>query len=423
MAPSWLGAALALLLAIGSGLLLVELMMAPPRSELQRMAAYLTLTGSATLALGWLGLRGADRWLGLSLRGKAFAGAALGSGIALLNVLVMAQLMFVSTSHDLKLLVALLSFSGIVTLFFGLWVADSVARSVEGLAAGVRALAAGDYRARVHVPARDELARLAESVNELADRLRGVEEQRAALDLERRELTAAVSHDLRTPLASIRAMVEALDDEVVSDRDEVRRYYGAIRRQIEHLSRMIDDLFELAQIDAGALRLERRLVPLIDIAAEAVDAMQAQAKERGVSLRWTERDAAVVCSVDGRRLERAITNLVQNALEHTPRGGAVDIVVARRDGWAELLVSDSGEGIESTELPRVWERFYRAEKSRRQDANGSSGRGLGLAIVRGIVEAHGGDVSAESSPGRGATFTIRLRADGAGADRPDAGRS
>ena len=128
--PPWLGAALALTLAIGAGLLLAQLLMAPPAGDLQQLAAYLALSGAATLGLGWLALRAADRRLGLSLRTKAFLGTAIGMGLALLNVFVVAQLMFISTAHDLKLLVALLVFSGLVTLLFSLWAADSIARSV-----------------------------------------------------------------------------------------------------------------------------------------------------------------------------------------------------------------------------------------------------------------------------------------------------
>ena len=408
--PPWLGAALALTLAIGTGLLLAQLLMAPPAGDLRQLAAYLVLSGAATLGLGWLALRIADHRLGLSLKAKAVLGIAIGIGVALANVFVVAQLMFISTAHDLKLLVALLAFSGLITLFFSLWVADSIARSVEGMKEAVRALVAGDYRARVEVSTGDEVARLGESLNRLAARLQAVDDERKALDRERRELTAAISHDLRTPLASIRAMVEALDDDVVSSGAEVHRYYGAMRRQIEHLSRMIEDLFELAQIDSGALRLERRLLALQDVAAEVVDAMQAQAGQRGVYLSCELLGSVADLELDGGRIERAISNLVQNALEHTPTGGAVRVTVANCDGWAELRVVDAGEGIDATDLPHIWDRFYRAEKSRRRRTNGGDGRGLGLAIVRGLVEAHGGSVSAESIIGGGTTITMRLPA-------------
>jgi len=407
-AQAWLGAALALTLAIGTGLLLVQVMMSPPASDLRHLATYLTLSGVATLAGGWIALRLADRAAGLSIQSKAFLSAAIGSGVALLNVFIVAQLMFVSTSHDLKLLVALIIFSAVVTVFFSLWVAGTVAGRIELVAGTVRALASGRYATRVDVDGGDQVAQLASDVNLLAQRLQEAEEQRRALDRERNELTAAISHDLRTPLASVRAMVEALDDRVVEDDQEVGRYYTAIRREIERLNRMIDDLFELAQLDAGALKLERQPVALQEIAAEVVDAMQAQAQRKGVTLAFEVAGEPPVLSLDGARIERVAANLVRNALEHTPRGGRIEVSVFAEDGQVALRVSDTGEGIEAEDLARIWDRFYRAEKSRRRGDGAADGAGLGLAIVRGFVEAHHGTVEASSAPGRGATFTVRL---------------
>ena len=407
VAVPWLGAALAVTLATGAGLLLAQLLMSPPAGDQRTLAAYLTLAGTATMAGGWLALRAADRLVGLSIQAKAFLAAVIGSGVALLNVFIVAQLMFISTSHDLKLLVALLLFSAIVTVFFSLWVASTVASRLELVAGRIRSLAAGEYRPLLAVEGGDEVAILAADVNALAQRLEQAAAQRAALDHERRELTAAISHDLRTPLASLRAMVEALADGVVQDSEEISRYYGTMRREIERLSRMIEDLFELARVDAGALRLELRKVALQEVAAEVVDAMQAQARAGDVDLKLAVAGAPPQLRLDGTRIERAVANLVRNALEHTPAGGCVDVTVFADDGWVGLRVQDSGEGMAASELEHVWERFYRGEKSRRR-SDGGDGAGLGLAIVRGIVEAHGGRVTAASAPGRGATFEIRL---------------
>ena len=408
----WLGAALALTLAIGVGLLLAQLLMSPPARDMRTMATYLTLTGAATMGGGWLALRIAERAVGLSIQTKAFLSTAIGSGVALLNVVIVAQLMFVSTSHDLKLLVALIIFSAVVTVFFSLWVASTIAGRIELVAAGIRSLAAGDYLARVAVEGGDEVAQLAAAVNLLARRLQEAEEQRRALDRERHELTAAISHDLRTPLASVRAMVEALDDRVVDDPDEVARYYAAIGREIERLNRMIDDLFELAQMDAGALGLDRQPVALQEVAAEVVDAMQAQAQRAGVTLSLQIDGNPPDVALDGARIERVVANLVRNALEHTPAGGRVDVNVFAEDGWVSLRVADTGEGIDAADLPRVWDRFYRTEKSRQRGPAAADGAGLGLAIVRGFVEVHGGSADVRSMPGKGATFTVRLPRDG-----------
>ena len=404
----WLGAVLALALAIGAGVLLAELLMSPPAGDLRSLAAYLTLSGAGTMGMGWLALRAADSVVGLKIQTKAFLSATIGTGVALLNVFIVAQLMFVSTAHDLKLLVALLVFSAVVTIFFSLWVASTVAGRITQVAGAIRALAGGQYRDRIDVGGGDEVAQLADDVNILARRLQAGEEQRLALEQERRELTAAFSHDLRTPLASVRAMVEALDDEVVVEPAEVRRYYATIRREIERLNRMIGDLFELAQIDAGALRLERQPVTLQEVAAEVVDAMQAQARLRGVSLRLEMNGEPPELSLDGSRIERAVANLVRNAVEHTPQQGHVEVSVRAEDGWVRLSVVDDGDGIEAHDLPHIWKRFYRAEKSRNREPGNADGAGLGLAIVRGIVEAHGGAVDVRSTSGHGATFTLSL---------------
>jgi len=408
-----LGIAAALAVASVAGLALAQVLMRPPAGDLRALAGCFALSGTATVAAGWLAFRATDRATGLSIRTKVFLGASIGSAVALLNVLVVSGLMFLSTSHDLPLLVVLLLFSAIVSSAFSLRVAASLTRQIDAVAEGVGALASGRYDMRVVPTGGDEAGRLAARVNELAGRLAAIEEQRAALERERRDLTAAISHDLRTPLASVRAMVEALDDRVVEERQEVRRYYGTIRREIERLSRMIDDLFELAQLDAGATRLARQPVALDEVAAEVVDAMQAQAHRHGVALTFGAGAPPPALSLDGTRIERAVANLVRNALEHTPAGGRVEVTVAAEDGRALVRVKDSGEGIDPADLPRVWERFYRAERSRRRGPDSDDGAGLGLAIVRGVVEAHGGAVAVESAPGRGASFTIALPFGGA----------
>ena len=406
-AQTWMGGALALALGIGAGLLLAQLLMSPPARDLRTMAGYLTLSGAATMAGGWLALNAADRALGVPLRVKAFLGGIIGNAVALLNIAIIAQLMFVSTAHDLKLLIAVITFSAVVTLFFSMWVATTVAARVDAVASAIRSLAGGNYESRADVRGGDEVAQLAADVNALAARLSEAQEQRQALDRERHELTAAISHDLRTPLASVRAMVEALADRVVVDPEETQRYFAIMRREVERLDRMIDDLFELAQTDAGALTLDRRPLALQEVAAEVVDAMQARSQQREVSLSLQIEGEPPQLSLDGARMERVVSNLVRNAVEYTPEGGRVTVGVFAENGCVSLRVSNTGPGIDEADLPRVWDRFYRAEKSR-QRQNGGDGGGLGLAIVKGFVEAHGGSVGAASAPGEGTTFTIRL---------------
>jgi signal transduction histidine kinase len=254
----------------------------------------------------------------------------------------------------------------------------------------------------------DEVAVLARDVNGLARRLAEAQAQRDTLDGERRELTAAISHDLRTPLSTIRAMVDALDDGVVSDPAGMKRYFATIRRDVERLNRMIDDLFELAQIDAGALRLQRDHVALHEIVGDVVSAMRPRAEKAGLTLDLEIAGETSAALLDGDRLERAIANLLRNAVEHTPSGGRISVSVAGTDGHVSLQVADTGEGIAPAELQHIWTRFYRAERSRARGDADSDGAGLGLAITRGIVEAHGGTVTVASELDSGTTFTLTI---------------
>jgi len=395
-------------LAIGSALLVAHLTMAPPRHEMLRLAAYLAASGTAAGLFGWLVLN--SGWSSaLGLRGKAFLGSLIGGVMGLLNVLLIARLMFISTEHDLFVVAAAIGFGVVLMMAFSIAVASSVAQRVTLISEAVRALADGRATPDLRLLSEaDEVSRLAEDVERLSNKLDASERERARLDTQRVELTASISHDLRTPLASVRAMAEALADGVVEEENERARYYALIQREIERLDRMIGDLFDLSQIDAGALRLEKRPLPLQEIVAEVVEGMRPQAERNGIKLRFeAESDSLPNVQLDGSRFERAISNLVRNAIQHTPAGGEIRAVLRQDDGWLALSVSDNGEGFDASQAEQVWNRFYRGDKSRGRSGSGD-GAGLGLSIVRGFVEAHGGEVGCESAPGKGATFTVRL---------------
>jgi two-component system sensor histidine kinase BaeS len=172
---------------------------------------------------------------------------------------------------------------------------------------------------------------------------------------------------------------------------------------------MIGDLFDLAQLDSGALRLEKRLLPAQEIVAEVIEGMLPQAKRAGIELRFAapEGDLPDV-PLDGSRFERAVSNLVRNAIQHTPSGGEIRASLLRDGRWMTLNVVDNGEGFDAAQAEHVWDRFYRGDKARGRKGSVGDGAGLGLSIVRGFVEAHGGEVACQSSPGHGATFTLRL---------------
>ncbi|MDZ7729591.1 MAG: HAMP domain-containing sensor histidine kinase [Dehalococcoidia bacterium] len=406
------GRLLAALVASASvGLVVAVLLLAPPRGEAIDLAIYFVVSGAATLA----GARGLlwlfDRVYRPSLPVRTQVVAALAPAIALANIAIVAQLMFVSTGHDLRLLVALIAFGGIAGVLFGASATTDMTRRLDGIVGRVRRLATGDYApATATERGGDEIDRLGRDIEELARRLRESERQRELLDRERRELTSAISHDLRTPLTSIRAMVEALDDGMVQEPADVRRYYGAIWRETDRLSSMVDDLLELARLDAGVLALSRERVALEDIVRDVVESLRVQGERQGVGLSLESGGGLPALELDRGRIERALTNLVKNAVEHTPGGGTVRVSITRDGECVAVQVVDSGAGIPEEDLPHIWTRFYRGDTSRARSRNGTQpgGTGLGLAITRGFVEAHGGSVSAESAPGHGARFTVKL---------------
>lgn len=401
--PAWRGALIALLLAIGAGVLVAEVLISPTNDELLELAGYLAASAAATVWIGSLVLRLADRAPGLSISRKVALASTAATGIALLNVFIVAQLMFISTGHDLPLLVALLVFSGATSVAFALLVTAAVGGRLERIAGAVRTLAGGDYSVRLAADGSDEVGRLAADVNQLAARLAQAQAEQATLERERRELTAAISHDLRTPLASIRAVVEALDDGLVDDPAEVRRYFATARREVARLDALIADLFDLARLDAGALPLERRPIDPVEIVTEVVEAFQPQAHQRGVDVAAQVDGPAFPLPLDGALVERALSNLVRNALHHTERGGAVQLRLATDGPDAVIEVADTGHGIDPDLLPHVWDRFARGDASR-----SPGGAGLGLAIVRSIVEAHGGHAEIASRPGEGTTVRLYL---------------
>jgi signal transduction histidine kinase len=228
-------------------------------------------------------------------------------------------------------------------------------------------------------------------------------EERASREVEaaRRQLVAAASHDLRTPLASLRLLVEAIDDEVATG--ETRdRYLAEIRTHVGVLSDLIDDLFELSRIEAGDISWTMRQVELGELIDDTVAAMRAPAAEQGVRISAELPAGGLVAQADAEKVQRVLFNLIQNAIRHTPADGSVTVRARPHGKGVEVEVDDSGEGIAAADGERVFEAFYRGDASRGED-----GAGLGLAISKAIVEAHGGRIWLEhGTPGTRVRFTL-----------------
>lgn len=267
-------------------------------------------------------------------------------------------------------------------------------RPLHALTGAAQRMRDGDGSARVRVTGRDEIARLAEVFNDMAER-------RERLEQLRRAMVSDIAHEMRTPVSNIRGWLEAVEDGLAAPD---HRLHSSLLEEATLLQHVIADLQDLAEADAGALRLHREQVYLTDLLAQVAEAHRVQADRVGVTVAVrTEADPQV--DADPVRLRQVVGNLVANAVRHTPSGGHVTISARATDTEVVVSVTDTGSGINADDLPRVFDRFWRAEKSRSRQTGGS---GLGLAIVRQLIEAHGGTVTATSTPSQGSIFTLRL---------------
>ncbi len=376
-----------------------------PARDLSVLAEILLASEVISLSLGWAAYWLSQRLSIASVRLKIVLTFALGLGVTVLSILLVSIPMFLSP-HDSGLLVILLVFAALVALGFGNAMARSITGSLKQLAHSAERVAAGDRRTRAHVRSGDEVEQVAAAFNRMVEQLDEMEQRKKEWEQARRSLIASVSHDLRTPLTSLRAMIEAVNDGVVTDEETVHRYLSLAQVEIGNLSRLVDDLFELTQLDAGALTGPKEPGSLSDLISDTLESMQAQAHAKDIRLTGSVESGVDPVAMDARRMQRVLNNLLQNAIRHTPAGGAISITAGVDGGdWVRVQVADTGEGIAPTDLEHIFEPFYRGEKSRARDG---SGAGLGLTIARGIVEAHGGQIEVTSAPGNGSRFCFRI---------------
>lgn len=396
------GICLTIALALGAFFLLMR----PPVSDLGLLALFLGITALISMGLGYGAYRLGLMNLSPRISWVVLGGYALASLLTFLNVWVTARLMFAS-EHDLLMATVLLLFAGGIAMSVGYFLSTSLTDRIAALSRTAEELATGHLSTRAVVTGNDEIASLARTFNEMAAQLEVTAEKQRELDRLRRNLIAWAGHDLRTPLASIRAIVEALADGIVEDPDTVHRYLNTARREIRSLSFLIDDLFELAQIEAGGLHLDLSPSSISDLISDTLESFSELAARQDVSLEASAEPGVDPVLMDVRQVGRVLNNLLGNALRYTPAGGEVRVRAARSGKTIQVEVSDTGEGISAEDLPHIFERFYRAEKSR---SRATGGVGLGLAIAKGIVEAHGGQIGAESAIGKGTRFFLTLPA-------------
>ncbi len=386
---------------------LIQVVMSPPLSDLIYLAALLGITSLISAALGFISQR-LGWWRRMPhISQTLILGYVLAGALALFNVWLTARLMFID-QHDLTLGTLLLVFAGGVSIAFGYFISNSITQDLKDLVEGAEKIREGDFAARVTISGEDEVSQLAQAFNQMAVQLEKAAEAERALDEARRNLVAWASHDLRTPLTSLMVMLDALTDGIVTDPETVSRYLKQSQNEVIRMSAMIDDLFELAQLDAGYQDLGFEWIAISDLISDTLESFAARAKAQGVTL-----EGSVTPDVDPiwaapDKLSRILDNLVGNALRFTPKGGCIFLEVRLNGNQVLVEVRDTGTGIDEKDLPRIFDRFYRGEKSRTRSGENGGGVGLGLAIVKGLVTAHGGEIWVESESTTGTKFSFTL---------------
>jgi signal transduction histidine kinase len=282
-----------------------------------------------------------------------------------------------------------------IALVVARWLARGMTQPLRDMAAAAHRMETGDYSTRVHTRSRDEVGQLATAFNRMSAELENLEQSR-------RDLVANVSHELKTPIAAIRAHLENLLDGVEQPEPRTIR---VMLSQTERLGRLIEQLLELSRLESGELPLQREEIPLAPLVTQVLSEIEMARSDRGVAVESDLPNDLPSINADRERVHQVLFNLVDNAVRFTPAGGAVTVSAHRHNGSVEVKVADTGVGIPPEHLPRLFERFYRADPAR---SRGDGGTGIGLAIARSVVEAHGGHIRAESELGRGSVFTFDL---------------
>jgi signal transduction histidine kinase len=341
-------------------------------------------------------------WAG-SLSRQMALGIAIVVAPVLVALIVVGELMVVS-DHAAVLVAAIVLAAGLLAVLAARLVAAGILHDVAAIRDGLGAVGRGERTIRIETAVGDELGELARDANAMIARLAAEEAARDQADRARRDLVAAVSHDLRTPITSLRLLAEAVEDEIV-DGEQRRAYLRRMRTHIDALSGLIDDLFEVSRLDAGDISWSLERVPLAELVDETVDAMRVQAEAKGVAVSAAVPASLLPARANPERVQRVLFNLIQNAIRHTPADGSVVVRAEPADGGIiEVEVSDTGCGIAPEQREHVFTAFYRGGPDTSRTGGGA---GLGLAVSRAIVEAHGGRIwLAEAPTGTRVRFTL-----------------
>jgi signal transduction histidine kinase len=320
------------------------------------------------------------------------------------------------SSEDVFVLAALLVFAGALAIYSSWLLTRGIRDDIETVRDALRTVGEGDgVPLSIETGGQDEVAELARAAEEMSRRLAEHEASRDAAERARKDLIAAVSHDLRTPLTSLRLLAQGIEDGLLDPTQVDEGYAEEMGVHVRSLTAMVDDLFELTRLEAGDIQWSIQRVSLDELVAETVEAMRAQAAAKGIAVETRVQSDLAAAEANPEKLQRVLFNLIQNAIRHTPEDGSVTVAAESAGQTIEVEVADTGSGVAAVERERVFEPFFRGDGSR-----GSGGSGLGLSICRAIIEVHGGRIWLDSAEGgTRVRFTVPMAGSSApGWDRP-----
>ena len=381
--------------------------MSPPMEDLQQLMLFMLISGVGTIVVVYLLYHLVlMNWVN-SLRWSLIITVITSVTLVFINVWVTAQLMFINM-HDLILTAALLVFGGLTAVVFGLFIASNISRKIQLISSAIEQVAGGNLNTQVKATGNDEFSKLAEMLNWMVDNLQEVEQEKQMIEQTRRDLVAWISHDLRTPLTAIQASLEAIADGIVTDEETTKSYINNSLSELEHLRVLIDDLFAIAQLDAGHMSLNFVKASLSDLISDIVASMNVRANNRKITIHGDIQPDIDPVTIAPDKMQRVLYNLIDNALRHTPPEGQITIRAYPKTDQIRVDVHNTGSQISVEHLPHIFEKFYRGETARHQGKDGHRGTGLGLAIARGFVEAHQGKIWVDSPENRGTSFSFSI---------------
>ena len=302
-----------------------------------------------------------------------------------------------SLAHIRNRMTGIFALALIVVLVVAGFISRIVTRPVAELSAGIERMGKGDYKHRVHVPGKGEMAQLAAAFNQMSEQVHNLDEAR-------NQFVSNASHELKTPLTTIKILVESMMYQDDMDPELRHEFLGDIDKEIDRLSSVVGDLLTLVHIDSHKLKLRREMMVFADTVRESVSRLEPLAKKRKQTIKTEISDSCEMFADPG-KLAQVCYNIVENASKYTPEGGSIRVTLRRVGRDAVLEIADTGVGIPEADLPHVFDRFYRVDKARSRDTGGT---GLGLSIVQQIVRLHAGSVTVASEMGKGTTFTVQL---------------